>query len=83
MFIFQKVKYLQILNESKLDELVKNTLELYKSKKGLIKFDEIDIVAREISKKLSEEGFPFAKVSFDNRDLKLLVVKSKLIIDYG
>ena len=79
----QKVKYLQILNESKLDELVKNTLEPYKSKKGLIKFDEIDIVAREISKKLSEKGFPFAKVSFDNRDLIQLVVKSKLIIDYG
>ena len=79
----QKVKYLQILNESKLDELVKNTLEPYKSKKGLIKFDEIDIVAKEISKKLSEEGFPFAKVSFDNRDLIQLVVKSKLIIDYG
>ena len=79
----QKVKYLQILNESKLDELVKNTLEPYKSKKGLIKFDEIDIVAREISKKLSEKGFPFAKVSFDNRDLIQLVLKSKLIIDYG
>ena len=79
----QKVKYLQILNESKLDELVKNTLEPYKSKKGLIKFDEIDIVAREISKKLSEKGFPFAKVSFDNRDLIKLVLKSKLIIDYG
>ena len=79
----QKVKYLQIHNESKLDELVKNTLEPYKSKKGLIKFDEIDIVAREISKKLSEKGFPFAKVSFDNRDLNQLVVKSKLIIDYG
>ena len=79
----QKVKYLQILNESKLDELVKNTLEPYKSKKGLIKFDEIDIVVREISKKLSEEGFTFAKVSFDNRDLIQLVVKSKLIIDYG
>ena len=79
----QKVKYLQILNESKLDELVKNTLEPYKSKKGLIKFDEIDTVAREISNKLSEKGFPFAKVSFDNRDLIQLVVKSKLIIDYG
>ena len=79
----QKVKYLQILNESKLDELIINTIKPYKSKKGLIKFDEIDIVAREISKKLSEAGFPFAKVSFDNRDLKLLVIKSKLIIDYG
>ena len=79
----QKVKYLQIINESKLDELIINTIEPYKSKKGLIKFDEIDIVAREISKKLSEAGFPFAKVSFDNRDLIQLVLKSKLIIDYG
>ena len=62
----QKIKYLQIINEGKFDKLVKNTLSYYKSEYGLIKIDETDIIAKEISKKLSKEGFPFAKVSFKN-----------------
>ena len=80
----QKIKYLQIINEAKFDELVKNILSSYKSEAGLIKIDETDIIAREISKKLSKNGFPFAKVRFTNHDLsKSSIIKSNLNIDYG
>ena len=80
----QKIKYLQIINEAKFDELVKNILNSYKSEEGLIKIDETDIIAREISKKLSKNGFPFAKVRFKNHDLtQSSVIKSNLNIDYG
>ena len=80
----QKIKYLQVINEAKLDELVKNILSSYKSEEGLIKIDETDIIVREISKKLSKEGFPFAKVSFKNHDLsQSSVIRSNLNIDYG
>ncbi|GIR21715.1 MAG: membrane protein [Flavobacteriales bacterium] len=80
----QKIKYLQVINEAKFDELVKNILSSYKSEEGLIKIDETDIIVREISKKLSKEGFPFAKVSFKNHDLsQSSVIKSNLNIDYG
>jgi len=80
----QKIKYLQIINEAKFNELVKRILSSYKSEEGLIKIDEIDIIAREISKKLSKEGFPFAKVSFKNHDLsQSSVIRSNLNIDYG
>jgi len=80
----QKIKYLQVINEAKFDELVKSILSSYKSEEGLIKIDEIDIIVREISKKLSKEGFPFAKVSFNNHDLiKSSVIRSNLNIDYG
>ena len=53
----RKIKYLQIINEAKFDELVKNILNSYKSEEGLIKIDETDIIAREISKKLSKNLF--------------------------
>ena len=80
----QKIKYLQVINEAKFDELVKSILSSYKSEKGLIKIDETDIIVREISKKLSKEGFPFAKVSFKNHDLsQSSVIRSNLNIDYG
>ena len=80
----QKIKYLQVINEAKFDELVKSILSSYKSEEGLIKIDETDIIAREISKKLSKEGFPFAKVSFKNHDLsQSSVIRSNLNIDYG
>ena len=80
----QKIKYLQIINEAKFDEPVKNILRSYKSEAGLIKIDETDIIVREISRKLSKIGFPFAKVSFKNHDLiQSSVIKSNLKIDYG
>ena len=80
----KKVRYIQITNESKLDGEVSNILNLYKTKKGLISLDEIEIVADEITKKLSENGFPFAKVSFENDyNIQSSILKSILIIDYG
>ena len=80
----QKIKYLQVINEAKFDELVKSILSSYKSEEGLIKIDETDIIVREISKKLSKEGFPFARVSFNNHDLsQSSVIRSNLNIDYG
>ena len=80
----QKIKYLQVINEAKFDKLVKSILSSYKSEEGLIKIDETDIIVREISKKLSKEGFPFAKVSFNNHDLsQSSVIRSNLNIDYG
>ena len=80
----QKIKYLQVINEAKFDELVKSILSSYKSEEGLIKIDETDIIVREISKKLSKEGFPFAKVSFKNHDLsQSSVIRLNLNIDYG
>tara|TARA_Y100001958_G_scaffold34323_1_gene22392 strand:+ start:169 stop:1815 length:1647 start_codon:yes stop_codon:yes gene_type:complete len=80
----QKIKYLQVINEATFDKLVKSILSSYKSEEGLIKIDETDIIVREISKKLSKEGFPFAKVSFNNHDLsQSSVIRSNLNIDYG
>jgi len=80
----KKIKYLQIINEAKFDKQVKTILSSYKSEAGLIKIDETDIIAREISKKLSKKGFPFAKVSFKNHDLsQSFVIRSNLNIDYG
>ena len=80
----QKIKYLQVINEAKFDELVKSILSSYKSEEGLIKIDETDIIVREISKKLSKEGFPFAKVSFKNHDLsQSSVIRTNLNIYYG
>ena len=80
----QKIKYLQVINEAKLDELVKNILSSYKSEEGLIKIDETDIIVREILKKLSKEGFPFTRVSFSNHDLsQSSFIRSNLNIDYG
>ena len=80
----KKVRYIQIINESKLKSEVRNILNLYKTKKGLIRLDEIGIVADEITKKLSENGFPFAKVSFKNDYyIQSSILKSILNIDYG
>jgi len=80
----KKVRYIQITNESKLDGEVSNILNLYKTKKGLISLDEIEIVAEKITKKLSENGFPFAKVSFENDyNIQSSILKSILNIDYG
>ncbi|MAU30532.1 MAG: hypothetical protein CMC36_01295 [Flavobacteriaceae bacterium] len=80
----QKLKHLQIINEDKLDKLVKSILKSHKSEKGFIKIDEIEFITKEISKKLSEKGFPFAKVNFKNHDLtQSSILKSNIIIDYG
>ena len=80
----QKIKFIQIVNESELSNEVNNLLKLYKTENGFIKLDKIEFVASEIVKKLSEKGFPFAKVRFKNSDsIQSSILKSNLKIDYG
>lgn len=80
----QKIKYVEIRNKSDLSVTVNNLLDLYKSENGLIKFEKIDLFAREINERLSRDGFPFAKVTFTNYDLvKPSILSSNLNIDYG
>ena len=65
----QKIKYVKISNLSDLDNDVLNILNIYKLENGLVKFEEIDEILSEISKKLSGKGFPFATLAFKNHDL--------------
>ena len=80
----QKIKYVKISNLSDLDNDVLNILNVYKLENGLVKFEEIDEILSEISKKLSRKGFPFATLAFKNHDLiTSLTLESDLLIDYG
>lgn len=80
----QKIKYVKISNLSDLDNDVLNILNIYKLENGLVKFEEIDKILSEISKKLSRKGFPFATLAFKNHDLiTSLTLESDLLIDYG
>ena len=80
----QKIKYVKISNLSDLDNDVLNILNVYKLENGLVKFEEIDEILSEISKKLSRKGFPFATLAFKNRDLiTSSTLESDLLIDYG
>ena len=80
----QKIKYVKISNLSDLDSDVLNILNVYKLENGLVKFEEIDEILSEISKKLSRKGFPFATLAFKNHDLiTSLTLESDLLIDYG
>ena len=80
----QKIKYVKISNLSDLDNDVLNILNIYKLENGLVKFEEIDEILSEISKKLSRKGFPFATLAFKNHDLiTSLTLESDLLIDYG
>jgi len=80
----QKIKYVKISNLSDLDNDVLNILNIYKLENGLVKFEEIDEILSEISKKLSGKGFPFATLAFKNHDLiTSLTLESDLLIDYG
>lgn len=80
----QKIKYVKISNLSDLDSDVLNILNVYKLENGLVKFEEIDEILSEISKKLSRKGFPFATLAFKNHDLiTSSTLESDLLIDYG
>lgn len=80
----QKIKYVKISNLSDLDNDVLNILNVYKLENGLVKFEEIDEILSEISKKLSRKGFPFATLAFKNHDLiTSSTLESDLLIDYG
>ena len=80
----QKVKYVDILNKDELDENTLKILNNYSLENGLVKFEKIDSVAKEISEILSELGFPFSEISFKNLEsINPLVVSLEIDINYG
>ena len=80
----QKVKYVDILNKDELDENTLKILNNYSLENGLVKFEKIDSVAKEISENLSELGYPFSEISFKNLEsINPLVVSLEIDINYG
>jgi len=80
----QKVKYVDILNKDELDENILKILNNYSLENGLVKFEKIDSVAKEISEILSELGYPFSEISFKNLEsINPLVVSLEIDINYG
>ena len=80
----QKVKYVDILNKDELDENTLKILNNYSLENGLVKFEKIDSVAKEISEILSESGYPFSEISFKNLEsINPLVVSLEIDINYG
>lgn len=80
----QKVKYVDILNKDEFDENILKILNNYSLENGLVKFEKIDSVAKEISEILSELGFPFSEISFKNLEsINPLVISLEIDINYG
>ena len=80
----QKIKYIQISNESELEDEILNILKNYKLKSGLIEFDQIENIIDEISNFISSSGYPFAEVSFKNFNfLNIYTIESKIKIVNG
>ena len=80
----QKVKYVDILNKDELDENTLKILNNYSLENGLVKFEKIDSVAKEISEILSELGFPFSEISFKNLEsINPFVISLEIDINYG
>ena len=80
----QKVKYVDILNKDELDENTLKILNNYSLENGLVKFEKIDSVAKEISEILSELGYPFSEISFKNLEsINPLVISLEIDINYG
>ena len=80
----QKVKYVDILNKDELDENTLKILNNYSLENGLVKFEKIDSVAKEISDILSELGYPFSEISFKNLEsINPLVISLEIDINYG
>ena len=80
----QKVKYVDILNKDELDENTLKILNNYSLENGLVKFEKIDSVAKEISEILSELGYPFSEISFKNLEsINPLVMSLEIDINYG
>ena len=80
----QKVKYVDILNKDEFDENILKILNNYSLENGLVKFEKIDSVAKEISEILSELGYPFSEISFKNLEsINPLVVSLEIDINYG
>ena len=80
----QKVKYVDILNKDEFDENILKILNNYSLENGLVKFEKIDSVAKEISEILSELGYPFSEISFKNLEsINPLVISLEIDINYG
>jgi len=80
----QKVKYVDISNKDELDENTLKILNNYSLENGLVKFEKIDSVAKEISEILSELGYPFSEISFKNLEsINPLVISLEIDINYG
>ena len=80
----QKVKYVDILNKDEFDENILKILNNYSLENGLVKFEKIDSVAKEISEILSESGYPFSEISFKNfKSINPLVISLEIDINYG
>lgn len=80
----QKVKYVDISNKDELDENILKILNNYSLENGLVKFEKIDSVAKEISEILSELGYPFSEISFKNLEsINPLVISLEIDINYG
>lgn len=80
----QKIKFIQISNESELEDEILNILKNYKLKSGLIEFDQIETIIDEISNFISSSGYPFVEVSFKNFNfVNIYTIESKIKIVNG
>ena len=80
----QKIKFIQISNESELEDEILNILKNYKLKSGLIEFDQIETIIDEISNFIYSSGYPFAEVSFKNFNfVNISTIESKIKIING
>ena len=62
----RKLKYLQVINRTELENDINLLLENYLISKDLIKFEETEPLLNKISDLLSEKGYPFAKIRLKN-----------------
>ena len=80
----QMVEYIEISNKSEFDENIVKILNKYTENGKLIRFKQIEYVAKEITEILSEGGYPFAKVGFTNYKLvNSTTIKLEMEIKYG
>ena len=80
----QMVEYIEISNKSEFDENIVKILNKYTENGKLIRFKQIEYVAKEITEILSEGGYPFAKVGFTNYKLvNSSTIKLEMEIKYG
>ncbi len=79
-----QIKYIKITRKTDLSDDIIEILNTHSLENGLIHFNEIDIIIKKISEKLSKNGYPFAKVGFKNHKfLENYAIESDIIISYG
>lgn len=78
-----KLKYLQFINRTELENDINLLLENYLISKDLIKFEETEPLLNKISDLLSEKGYPFANIKLKNNTIiDSVTVKSEIDINY-